>query len=432
MPPSARSDDRIAIASTFADADALALGLTTSTGVMIAFFDRHYRIGWANLRFAEWFGVAACELVGRTLADVYGEREFSEAAPRLARALGGEHVRYERLLGKPGGAPKWISVSLHPHRDECGTVLGLFACSIEVDELKRTHDALDRSMQEIAIYLENSPLAVVEWDGEGRIRRWAGEAERVFGWTHAEVLGRSAEELSLVHPDWLAATGAAMRELRDGDALRHRLVTCNITRSGQTIHCEWFHSAFVDSTGANRSVLSLAEDITTRVEAEKLLRHAAIHDSLTGCHNRRYLISRIEQTLAAARRDRDTAALLFIDLDRFKPVNDRHGHAIGDALLKAVVERLRECTRESDCVARVGGDEFVVFMEDGGDAATAVQVRECIARRIAEPFLIDGHELGIGASIGIARFPDDGRNADQLLCHADKAMYGVKRGRAPR
>jgi diguanylate cyclase (GGDEF)-like protein/PAS domain S-box-containing protein len=423
------SNAPVAIAGTFADEAALAEGLSASTGVMIAFFDRELRIGWCNDRYAEWFGLPPSGLVGRRITEVYGQAAFAEASPRLQRALSGQHVRYERLLEKPGTTPKWISVSLHPHRDEEGQVLGMFACSIEVDELRRTRDALDRSLQEIAIYLENSPMAVVEWDREGRIRRWAGQAERMFGWNPSEVIGRTAGELGLVHPDWLPVDEGAMRELREGRELRNRVIVRNLTRGGRALYGEWFHSAFVDRDGATLGVLSLAQDITARVEAEEQLRQAAIHDAMTGCHNRAHLIHRIGQAIERARRHGETPALLYLDLDRFKPVNDQHGHAAGDVLLREVAQRLRECVRATDCVARVGGDEFVVLMEGRVEAEMAETLRERIAARLGEGFWIHGHLLSIGASIGLARFPGDGDSADALLRTADERMYGEKRTR---
>jgi diguanylate cyclase (GGDEF)-like protein/PAS domain S-box-containing protein len=419
----------LAIAEPFADAAALAVGVTRYTGVMIGYFDHQHRIGWANDRFAEWFGVAPHALVGRTVKDVYGPEAYAEAAPRLNRALLGEHVRYERLLEKPGTTAKWISVSLYPHKDETGAVLGMFACSIEVDELKRTHDALDRSMQEIAIYLDNSPLAVIEWSSEGRVRRWAGQAERVFGWSSVDVEGASALDLNLVHPDWISANDSAMRELMDGHSTRTRVVTRNITKSGKFIYCEWFHSAFVDRSGSTRGVLSLAQDITARTEAEEQLRHAAIYDALTGCHNRRYLLNRIDQAISRARRTHEALALIFIDLNRFKPVNDTYGHATGDALLKGVVARLRECVRETDTLARVGGDEFVILMETNVLAQTPDLIRDRIVARLGEGFTINGIALTSSASIGFARFPENGESADQLLRFADESMYREKNAR---
>jgi diguanylate cyclase (GGDEF)-like protein/PAS domain S-box-containing protein len=423
------SPNYLALAEPFADAAALAVGITRATGVMIGYFDHQHRIGWANDRFAEWFGVAPHALVGRAVKDVYGPEAYAEAAPRLNRALGGNHVRYERLLEKPGTTAKWISVSLHPHTNEAGAVIGMFACSIEVDELKRTHDALDRSMQEIAIYLDNSPLAVIEWSSEGRIRRWAGQAERVFGWTSADVEEASAADLNLVHPDWISANDAAMRELMEGHSTRTRVVTRNITKSGRFIYCEWFHSAFVDRSGSTRGVLSLAQDITARTEAEEQLRHAAVHDPLTGCHNRRYLINRIDQAISRSRRTREQLALIFIDLDRFKPINDTYGHATGDALLKGVVARLRECVRETDTLARVGGDEFVILMETSVVSQTPTVIRDRIVARLAEGFTINDIALTSAASIGFARYPENGETADQLLRHADESMYREKNAR---
>ena len=417
----------MALAGSFADAAALAHGLATSTGVMIAFFDDAYRIAWANDRFAEWFDVPPSALVGRTLAEVYGVEALAEAEPRLRRALQGEHVRYERLLEKPGTTPRWISVSLHPHRDPSGRVIGLFACSIEVDELRRTRDALDHSLQEIAIYLENSPLAVIEWDRDGRIRRWAGEAERVFGRRAGDVIGCTADELGLLDPASAGTMAAAMHELREGRVLRNRLVCRSRRASGETIDCEWFHSAFVDRSGTTQGVLSLAQDVTARVEAETQLRHAAIHDGLTGAHNRRHLMERIDHAIDVARRSGTTPALLYLDLDHFKPVNDRHGHAVGDALLKAVVGRLRRCARDADCIARVGGDEFVVLVDAPHDAALVDQIRDRLVTHLAEPFRVAGHELRIGASVGIARFPADGESADELLRQADARMYLEKK-----
>lgn len=421
--------DIIPIAGTFADAAALAAGLTSSTGMMIAFFDTGHRIAWANERYAEWFGVTPEALVGRSVVEVYGREAYEEASPRLQRAMAGEPLRYERLLEKPGSPAKWISISLYPHRDAEGTVLGVFGCSIEVDELRRTRDALDRSLQEIAIYLDNSPLAVIEWDREGRIRRWAGQAERIFGWASSEVVGRNAEELSLVHPDWIVTTDAAMRELRGGRTSRNRLVCRNITRAGLPIYCEWFHSAFIDREGTTQGLLSLAQDISARMEVEEQLRHAVVHDALTGCYNRRYLMQRIEQAIDAVRPDGNGPALLYLDLDHFKPVNDRFGHAIGDDMLKAVVERLQACARDTDCIARVGGDEFVLFMDGPVDRETTARVRKRIEQRLGEAFRIGGHELQIGASIGVAHYPDDGTTADLLLRHADQTMYQVKQSR---
>lgn len=409
--------------------DGLPAALARSTGAMIAYFTAGHRIGWANDAFAAWFGVPAEALVGRTMVDVYGERAYAAALPRLRDALAGEHVRYDRLLETPGQPARWISVSLHPHRDAAGSVRGVFACSMEVDELRRTRDALDHALKAQELYLENSPLAVVEWDAAGRIVRWAGQAEAVFGWTAAQALGARAGELALVHPDSAVAFEASHRELGEGRATRNRLLARNLTRDGGAIHCEWFNSAFIDAAGHVQGVLSLAQDVTLRLEAEARLQHAAVHDALTGCHNRQSLMQRLDQALRRAQRSKDAVTLLFIDLDRFKPINDALGHAVGDALLKAIAARLSACVREIDTVARIGGDEFVVLL-DGGDASqTPEAVRRRLQGEFARGFEVDGRTLHCGLSIGMARYPEDGSDAAQLLAIADRAMYREKTAR---
>ena len=158
------------------------------------------------------------------------------------------------------------------------------------------------------------------------------------------------------------------------------------------------------------------------------LRHMAQHDHLTGLPNRALFSDRVQQTLAHARRHGGFVAMIFIDLDKFKPINDNHGHAIGDLLLQQVAQRLREVTRASDTVGRIGGDEFVVLMGELPDTAIALKLAEKIRQLIAKPFILNSLELTISCSIGVAFYPDDGDNEDSLIKSADKAMYCAKDG----
>ncbi len=409
-----------------ADAVKFCDALASSTGAMIGFIDRDFRIGWTNQRFADWYQVAPEDLVGRALVDLYGTAAFAAFSPYLERAFAGEHVRYERLLARPDDSSLWISVSLYPHRDAAGTISGIFSCSLEVDELRRTRDALDRAQQMQSLYLENSPLAVIEWDAEVRVRRWSGQAERIFGWSAKEVLGERSRDIGLVHPDWLPTIRASTLELLEGQTPRNRMISRNKTKSGKYIYCEWFNSAFLDAGGKARGIFSLAQDVTLRVEADEQLRHAAVHDALTGCHNRQSLIARLEHALARAQRSGAQLAILYVDLDDFKPVNDHHGHLIGDAVLQAVGERLRQCVRETDTVARVGGDEFVVLLDTEVQWQTPEVLRQRIVEGIETGFRVGDLALRCGASIGIARFPGDGESPDDLLMRADQAMYREK------
>lgn len=158
------------------------------------------------------------------------------------------------------------------------------------------------------------------------------------------------------------------------------------------------------------------------------LRRQATEDALTGLPNRTLVLDRLAQGIESARRHRRRMALLFLDLDGFKDVNDRHGHETGDVVLRAVADRLRPLVRTSDTLGRYGGDEFVLLLPEIESEQVTVDIaRRCVAA-MAEPFMLDGRDVRLGVSIGIALYPDHGDSADALLCAADQAMYTAKRG----
>ncbi len=171
----------------------------------------------------------------------------------------------------------------------------------------------------------------------------------------------------------------------------------------------------------------LARALDESRAAEERIRHLAQHDPLTDLPNRALFSDRLAQALAGARRDGRHLAILFMDLDNFKPINDTLGHGIGDRLLQQVAARLRQGLRESDTVARVGGDEFIALLRNTSDAADTLAVAEKIGATLLEPFDVDGHSIRISASIGIALYPDHGGDDIELLKHADDAMYAAKR-----
>ena len=170
----------------------------------------------------------------------------------------------------------------------------------------------------------------------------------------------------------------------------------------------------------------LADANTRLLESEEALRHLAYHDNLTGLANRALMEDRITQAIEHAKRYDFVVAVLLVDLDRFKPINDSFGHSAGDEVLKAISQRLRECVRASDTVARIGGDEFVAVLDQLQGAEDAARVAKTIARALSEPFRVQGHAVGISASIGLALYPTHASDAQSLIQHADKAMYVAK------
>jgi diguanylate cyclase (GGDEF)-like protein/PAS domain S-box-containing protein len=399
---------------------------TGDIGGLISYVDAAGRVQYASLALCQWWGLTLDEIRGKTLRELYGEPAYSQFEHWTDRALAGEDVHYERQATRRDGTHLWLSVNLRPHRGTDGNVLGYFSCALEVEELKRTHDALGRALDQLATHMENTPLAVIEWSADIAVKRWSPQAEAIFGWATEEVLGRKPGDLGLVHPDSIETVRALTRELVDGHAKRNRMLSRNRTKDGRVIWCQWYNSGHYEEGGKLTSILSLAEDVTARMEAEEQLLQAAVHDALTGLPNRNSLAARLEHAIVRVNRSGDRIALLFIDLDRFKKVNDTLGHAAGDEVLRQAAARIRACVREVDTVARLGGDEFVVLLETDVRLDTPGIIGERIRDSFGSPFDWKGTEVRCGASVGVSLYPDHARDSATLLASADEAMYREK------
>lgn len=272
--------------------------------------------------------------------------------------------------------------------------------------------------------VRSAPLAIYTRDTQGRVTAWNPAAEKLFGWTEAQVLGRFLPSVPLA------------TEYQDEDkALRLRVFAgesipdLEVQRqkvSGEMFELSASLSPLRDEDGSISGFLTIAADVTARKQAERQVEFLAYRDVLTGLPNRSLLQDRFAQALARAERHDYKVALLFLDLDHFKTINDSLGHATGDALLKEVARRLSECMREIDTISRQGGDEFLVVLSDLEGTEMIAPVLLKIRERLQQPLLFDGHELSISVSIGVALYPDDGHDFDTLLKKADTALYRAK------
>ncbi len=198
-------------------------------------------------------------------------------------------------------------------------------------------------------------------------------------------------------------------------------------KDGSTVWTEVVTHLVRNPDNGHIEVHGVTRDITERRRQQDHIRHMAQHDPLTGLANRALFASLLEQAIVESRRDGIRLALVYLDLDHFKPVNDLHGHAVGDRLLRAAAERMQASLRESDIVARIGGDEFVILLRGIADAAQAIQVADKARQALAEPFEIDGHVIDISGSLGIALYPEHGGDEITLSKKADDALYAAKR-----
>jgi len=390
-------------------------------GVM---FVRHRHIVSANRRCDELFGYPHGQLAGSPTAIVYSTvYAFESAGEREYAILGkGEYFNEESQYRRQDGSLFWALVSgyaLDPLRPHEGSIW-VYA---DITARKEAEQKLRLS----ATVLEHIADGVMVIDADGVIVAVNPAFTRITGYAEQEALGRASSFTRSGRHDahfyedlWaeLIASGFWRGEI------------WNLRKNGE-IYLEWLTvSAVRDSVGATTHFVGVFSDITVVKQSQEKLDHMAHHDSLTALPNRLLFHDRLHHALQRATREQEELAILFIDLDRFKNVNDTLGHHIGDELLKQVALELAAKLREGDTLARLGGDEFIVLLENVDGQYGASLVAEKLVALFERPFIVAGHELFVTCSVGISLFPHDAVDLNMLIRNADVAMYQAKaRGR---
>ncbi|MCA1790033.1 MAG: sensor domain-containing diguanylate cyclase [Thioalkalivibrio sp.] len=260
-------------------------------------------------------------------------------------------------------------------------------------------------------------------DGDNQIAFVSDACEELLGYGADELIGTSITDY--MHPDDLAATRASIIRVMNGQP---HVDFCNryTRKDGGIVHILW-SARWYEEAGVR---IGVARDVTGLRQAEAELRFLAHHDPLTELTNRSLFYDRLDTALRAAHRHQSSLALLFLDINDFKTINDLHGHAVGDRVLCTIARRLQGCVRETDTVARMGGDEFTVLLTDIQSADAVSDKVEQIHSVMAEPLGIEFGGITPSCSIGVACYPEDGEDADTLLNHADGDMYRMKRRRS--
>ena len=294
----------------------------------------------------------------------------------------------------------------------------------EMGERRKAERAELLALQRLKLHLERTPLGVIEWDMDFRVSTWNPSAEAIFGYAAGEVIGETGYMFSEGTQDRERLAAMWLELMQAPGSTRATLA--NKVKRGEIIHTEWYNTPLVDNDGKTIGVASLVQDITERLNTERTIHYMAHHDTLTGLPNRRLMQDRLNQAILQARRQQKHVALLFIDLDRFKLVNDTLGHETGDYVLRDIAKRLNKAVREGDTVSREGGDEFLIILPDLDKPEFAQAVATKILNELSKPVEVSGHELTVTASIGISHYPNDATDVQQLLKHADSAMYQAK------
>lgn len=409
-----------------AEAESKIRVFTDKTPEPLAYLDASGHISMVNQAYLDGVKRSRDEVIGRTIAEVLGEPMAAYFEPYLAEARAGKRTIYERMRPAADGQMRWIRGVLVPDYDQEQRFKGIYLVVHDIHEQKESEAAIQQVNWMLSSHIENTPMAVMEWDKEQRLIRWSQRAEAIFGWNAGEVLGIAMKDLRIVFEEDITKVDGMWQGLMIGVHSSTTSTHRNIRKDGTVIWCEWHISVLRDEDGGILSLLSFAQDVSDRIDAQEKLQAMATHDALTGLPNRVLLHLQLAQTLDRARHRHRQVAVLFIDLDRFKNVNDSLGHRMGDELLRMIGRRLGQALRKGDFLARLGGDEFTVLLEDINDADDAAQVASKLLEVIQQPYWVHGHTVHVSASIGVSMFPDDGDDSDTLLKNADVAMYRAK------
>jgi len=396
--------------------------LADNVPALIAYYDAvRMQCLFANQRYASTFGWDSRSILGRSFAEVIGEAAAQQIQPQVERVLA-QHLpaTYERELATPEGT-RHIEVNLLPHLGDGGETVGCFVLISDITKHRLAEIAARESEERLAKFMHASCEGIV-FHKDGFITDANPPILQLTGYTLPELLGRKT--LEFIAPDHVAKVASV---IASGQETAYESVL--IDKHGQRIPVEFIVRTMLHN--GERMRMTIIRDLRDRHAAQARIHHLAHHDTLTGLPNRSAFMEYLEHLMIGARDAGSQLALLFIDLDHFKRVNDSLGHLVGDTLLRTVASRITASLRTTDVVARFGGDEFMVLLANVAQRTDVEEVAHKLLTAIESPLHAEGRPLSVTASAGIALFPHDGDSAEVLIKHADTAMYLAKaRGRA--
>jgi diguanylate cyclase (GGDEF)-like protein/PAS domain S-box-containing protein len=407
-------------AIALANQQALLRSLIDSVPDLIFFKDANSVYLGCNKAFTEFAGRPEIDQIGKTDFDFFDQEtaEFFRLKDREMLATG-QTRRNEEWVRYPGGREVLFDTVKAPFHGAQGETLGLIGISRDITETYRA----EKSLMLAKSVFESTNEGIMVTDTDARILLVNPAFTQITGWSAEEATGKTPSILKSGRyaPEFYADMWRSFREEGhwEGEIWNRR-------KNGE-IYVQWISiNAIRDSRGQGERYVALFSDITLRKTKEEKVWRQANFDALTGLANRNLFHDRLDRALARARRNHQSIGLMFIDLDRFKWVNDTYGHGAGDNLLIEAAARLKGCVREEDTVARLGGDEFTVVLEGDADRDAMQTVAEKILAALATAFEVGGVQVGISCSVGVTTFPQDGDDTHVLLHNADLAMYQAK------
>ena len=377
-----------------------------------------------NRAGAEAVGKSADEVIGKDDVELFDYEDGREVMDDDREIITTGETRTTEDTKTTDGVTQTFLVTKGPYRDASGDVAGMFGVARDITDRKESEEALRRSEGSLAAAQKMAHVG--NWEQVlGGDLYWSDELYRIYGFTPQQFVPTYEDFIGMVHPDDRDYVEKTQEEiLRAG---KRPTIECRIVRpDGEVRVVQNSFDMDYDEMGELRRIVGTTQDVTERKVLEERLEYQAFHDSLTGLPNRALFTDRIRHALAGVRRRDRRLAVLFLDLDNFKTINDSLGHDMGDRLLVSVAERLKRCLRPGDTVARFSGDEFTLLLEDVGRVEEAEQVAERVVEELTAPVTLAGQEVLVTTSIGIALSSSATQQPKDLLRQADLAMYKAK------
>lgn len=390
--------------------------------------DRDYRIVRANATYARLRNKRLGDLLGKTCYEALLNRtSVCDECIVQKTFASGDPCAKEKRAHLLNGMKTWSAINTYPIVDSDGTVSHVIEYTQDITERKLSEAALRESEERYALAARGANDGLWDWDLRNNKIYLSSRWKAMLGYEEKD-LGSSPEEwFGMIHPDdrgeveiKIAAHLSGRNQYFEGEyRIRHKDGTYRWALNRGL--------ATMDQNGHAQRMAGSQTDITSRKSAEELLVYNAFHDALTGLPNRALFMDRLQHVITASTRRADELyAVLFLDMDRFKIINDSLGHTVGDQLLIVMGQQLSECLRPGDTVARLGGDEFAILLDNISELKDAVDVAERIHQRLSTPLLVKGHEVFASVSVGIAMGSERYERPEQVLRDADIAMYQAK------
>jgi diguanylate cyclase (GGDEF)-like protein/PAS domain S-box-containing protein len=389
----------------------------------VYFKDRGGRYGVYNRAFDDLFG-GGRDWIGKTVHDMFdGKNAVEHEARDKPLYERPASTTYEMLEPTAEGEMRQMLYNKVSFVDQRGEVAGLIGVITDVTRYKETERALEASEARFRVLTESSLDLISVLHEDGRIQYQSPALRHLLGYEPADTVGKNVSDL--IHQDDIETVRAALRRIIESRQsiepvefrIRHR---DGMWRTFESLGTNCLANPHIHGVVFN------SRDVTDRKVIQQRIQHLAYHDNLTGLPNRSLLQDRLAHSIARAERSNRKVAVLFIDLDNFKNINDTLGHDVGDELLRQVSRRLSECVRLEDTIARQGGDEFIVLLDSLEDGRGASVVAQKILNSLRSAFILSGTEQHVSGSVGIALYPEDGRDAQTLMKNADTAMFHGK------